>query len=76
MPRWWLPGWAIVLLFVLSGCAGRTREGGDTAMMFPVLRMDVVRIPLHRGEPDVLDRDDPVERFVPVAFNPGSGARW
>lgn len=64
MPRWRLPG-CLLLGLLLSGCAARTEQSGNSGLPLPSVRMALLKIPLNRGDNDVLAEQDPIERFKP-----------
>ena len=77
MPRWRLPA-AALLMLLLSGCAHRTEEGGNSSLSLPSVRMALVKIPLNgedAGE-DVLRGEAPMERFKATTVSMGNPPPW
>lgn len=77
MPRRRLPVW-VMLAVILPGCASRTEKGGgESSLPLPSVRMALVKIPLNRGQPDVVgDGTDTIDHFVPEPVAVAQVPKW
>ncbi len=74
-PRWRLPG-CLLLGLLISGCAARTEQSGNSGLPLPSVRMALLKIPLNRSDNDLLDDKAPIERFKPEPRAVANAPTW